>query len=493
MYMYLTIGALSRALGDVGVDARTYGRDIRGRDRGPIISRGDLVPRTRDPVPRTTGRRAGRCFNATHHTIGMGKTTNEKKDHDHDKEDEPSTLGVLMSDESCQQASQFIQSKGVVSSTAASYSSAWKLWLEFHTINQSTDVFLKSIDKNDVAKSMVWTMFCMYLYDHHGRRAEQVHSVLTGVRHRLLTSFTSIQFLGSEVVANARRAVQRNPDEERAHAEAKRSKEMLPVTPDMLTHLRSYLWGVESDWSFDAILRKAVWLACCLSYDRGPRISNVTLKNGRNSLDHNIRCDSVSFLIDEDDHVCTIRAGPGMKVVAASAVASLTIDIITSKTTGGSKALKILPAVISRSTAESTQLLIDFVHFVQHSGSAGGQPLLSFYRTSPVTGHRLHKVVTRREVSSEIKECAIRCGLPARFFSATSLRKGHATQTSLSGWSAVERNLAGGWAPNSRVPDKHYDHSKRIHGALDAAASIDAQHMNIRHLRSLIPRSITDG
>jgi hypothetical protein len=422
----------------------------------------------------------------------MGRNENDRDEQEEDEKEE-TTLGGLMSDELRRQASQFIRTKGVVSSTVASYSTAWKLWLDFHASNQSTDVLLKSIDKNDAAKSMVWTMFCMFLYDHHGRRAEQVHAILTGVRHRLLTSFTSIQFLSSEVVANARRAVQRNPEEERVHAEAKRSKEMLPVTPDMLTHLRSVLWGEDEDWSFDAILRKAVWLACCLSYDRGPRISNVTLKNGKTGLDHNIRCDNAAFLINRGNHAGTIRAGPDMKAVAPSSVATLTIDIVTSKTTGGSKALRILPAVISRSTAESTQLLIDFVHFVQHSGSFGSQPLLSFYRTSPITGQRLHKVITRKEVSHEIKECAIRCGLPARFFSATSLRKGHATQTSLSGWSAVERNIAGGWAPNSRVPDKHYDHSKRLHGALDAAASSDARHMDIQHLRSLIPRSLTNG
>jgi hypothetical protein len=395
-------------------------------------------------------------------------------------------LGSLLNSTSVSRASKFIQTNGVASSTGETYARAWQSWSDFHELNESTDLFLESVDDNDMAKSIVWTMFCMHLYD-HGKRAEQVYSILSGVRHQLITRFTSVKFLANETVLNARRAVQRNPDEERLHAESKRAKEKLPITQDMLANLRRHLWSDDEDWSFDAIQRKAVWLACCLSYDRGPRIGNLTLKNGKSSLDHNIRCSSASFLVAKNSVLQVVKAGPEMKCFAIKEVQSLTIDIVTSKTTGRGKALKILPAVIARHSEESTQLLQDFVAFVQHSGGERDDPLLSFYRTSAVTGKRLRKVLTRKEIGQEVKACAIRCGLPPSFFSANSLRKGHATQTSMGGMSKSERNVAGGWAPDSKVPDRHYDHSKRLHGALDAAAKEGAQRMSVQQLRALLP------
>ena len=257
----------------------------------------------------------------------------------------------------------------------------------------------------------------------------------------------------------------------------------------MLANLRDHLWGSDDDWSFEQIHRKAVWLACCLSYDRGPRLGNLTLKNGRTAIDHNIRCSSVSFLVDQPAGQRRVAAGSAMQSVGDSQVVSMTIEIVTSKTTGGGKALKILPAVISRHTAESSQLLIDFARFVRKSGSERDQPLLSFYRESPKTRKRMHKILTRKDINQEIKACAIRCGLPASFFSATScLRKDHAIQTTRSWMWAQERNVAGGWAVNSKVPDRHYDQSRpRVHGALDAAASNGSRSMNVEHLRALVP------
>lgn len=436
--------------------AHTHGRD--GRNTG--------APRaTPDRYPPNRGILAAR------------ETTEENK----------KSLGSLLSSTSISRASHFIRAKGVASSTGEAYVRAWQHWSEFHVASRSTDLFLESVENNDTAKSIVWTMFCMYLYD-HGKRAEQIYSILSGVRHQLVSRFTSVKFLANETVTNARRAVQRNPDEERLHAESKREREKLPVTRDMLANLRSHLWSNDADWSFEAIQRKAVWLACCLSFDRGPRIGNLSLKNGRASLDHNIRCSNASFLVLQgSEMVRTVAAGPEMRNVAPEEVQSLTIEMVTSKTTGRGKALKILPAVISNNSDESSQLLQDFVAFVQHSGAENDDPLLSFYRTSALTGKRMLKVLTRKEITREVKACAVRYGLPSNLFSANSLRKGHATQTSMGGMAKRDRNIAGGWAPDSSVPDKHYDHSKRLHGALDAAASVGARRMSVQQLRALVP------
>jgi hypothetical protein len=301
-----------------------------------------------------------------------------------------------------------------------------------------------------------------------------------------------VRFLGHEVVNNARRACRRNPEEQRSYVERRRNEAFLPATIDMLDNLRIYLWR-DDDWSYDEILRKAIWLACCISFDRGPRISNLSLPSSKLASDHNIRCNQATFTVISDNGPKAILAGDQMIDVRAEYVTSLSLDFVTSKTTGSGRTHQILPALISRCSERSAQLLDDFVAFVQHSGANGNEPLLSFYRTSLITHRRAHKTLRRNDVNAEIKKCAVRCGLPPKYFSSISLRKGNATATSLGGLSTTERNVAGGWAPTSRVPDIHYDTSKRITGALDVASRNVSNLLNLDQLRGMVPAPTHEG
>jgi hypothetical protein len=399
--------------------------------------------------------------------------------------DRPS-LGPLMDSSHRIQAIEFLQT-GVCQSTSAGYTSDWKQWEKFHRFNGSTDLYLQSIEGNDAAKATIWTLFILHLYSNEGKRAEQVYGILSGVRHNLLANLSGIAFLSHEAVTNARRACRRSPEEHRAYLLQQRLKALLPASLDMLDNLRDFLWK-ERSWGFDDLLYKAIWLACCLSFDRGPRLGNISLKDGKHALDHNIRCNFAHFSVTAvDGTTIKIPAGPGMKGYGLSSVVALTIEIPSSKTTGSGRRHQLEPIVIARSTSRSSQLLDDFVEFIQHSGSGGQQPLLSFYRRSEVTGIVMHKTLTKKEINSEIKACAVRCGLPPKFFSGMSLRKGNATQSSLGRLSAEERNRVGGWAVDSKVPDRHYDKSVRVHGALDAASNVGAKSLTIHDIRSMVP------
>jgi hypothetical protein len=330
-------------------------------------------------------------------------------------------LGTLLSATSKSKATAFLKTS-VCASTAAQYAPDWKLWIQFHESNCSVDYFLRSIEDDDTARAIVWTLFVFYLYDHLGKRAEQVTGVLSGVRYHLLANLASVRFLGHEVVNNARRACRRNPEEQRSYVERRRNEAFLPATIDMLDNLRIYLWR-DDDWSYDEILRKAIWLACCISFDRGPRISNLSLPSSKLASDHNIRCNQATFTVISDNGPKAILAGDQMIDVRAEYVTSLSLDFVTSKTTGSGRTHQILPALISRCSERSAQLLDAFVAFVQHSGANGNEPLLSFYRTSLITHRRAHKTLRRNDVNAEIKKCAVRCGLPPKYFSSISLRK----------------------------------------------------------------------
>lgn len=406
--------------------------------------------------------------------------------HDQNNRQELHSLGPLLDSSHRTQAVEFLKT-GVCQSTSAGYASDWKQWEKFHRSNGSSDLYLRSIEGNDAAKATVWTLFILHLYSNEGKRAEQVHGILSGVRHNLLANLSGISFLSHEAVINARRACRRSPEEHRVYLLQQRLKVLLPASLDMLDNLRDFLWK-ERSWGFEDLLYKAIWLACCLSFDRGPRLGNVSLKDGKHALDHNIRCDFAHFSVEKaDGTIIKIPAGPDMTVYDVRSVVALTIEIPTSKTTGSCRRHQLEPIVIARSTSRSSQLLDDFTEFVQHSGSHGPQPLLSFYRRSDVTGIKMHKTLTKKEINSEIKACALRCGLPPKFFSGMSLRKGNATQSSLGRLSTEERNRAGGWAINSKVPDRHYDKSVRVHGALDAASNVGAKSLTIHDIRSMVP------
>jgi hypothetical protein len=413
-------------------------------------------------------------------------TTTDDRHEDDEGPPSPTTIGALLGEDGRNRAISFLK-KAVCTSTAANYAPQWKLWEDFHRRNGSNDLYLTSLVDNDNAKAIVWTLFIVFLHADLEKRGEQVYKVLSGVRYHLLHNLCGVTFLNHDSVKNARRACRRTPDEERRHALQQRLQALMPVSIDMLDNLREVLWS-ENDWEFDALLKKAIWLACCLSFDRGPRLGNVSLKNGKNALDHNIRCNFVTFSVTTSTNtIVKVSAGPAMRDYEPVQVTAMTIDIPTSKTTGGGKKMKLEPIVITRFSPRSSQLLDDFAAFVRNAGTEGDQPLLSFYRRSKKTGRVAHKVVTRREIVTEIKACAIRCGLPPQYFSGNSLRKGNATQSSLGLLSAEERNRAGGWAQGSTVPDEHYDHAARYHGALDAANNLGARQLNSGIVRAMLP------
>jgi hypothetical protein len=102
----------------------------------------------------------------------------------------------------------------------------------------------------------------------------------------------------------------------------------------MLKDLRAALWK-EGDGSFDEGERKAIGLASCLSFDRGLRISNLTRPGSKSAMDHNIQTRDASFTVGEGEKQRIVHIGPELGGVALEAVKALTVQCMSSKTTGG--------------------------------------------------------------------------------------------------------------------------------------------------------------
>ena len=343
---------------------------------------------------------------------------------------------------------------------------------------------MQSVAGDDDARAVVWTLFMLHLYEVFNRREDQIYHVLAGTRHNLIAGLSSTRFLTHDAVKNARRACRRSPEEQRAVEELRRKTEQLPVNLEMIADLREHLW-VQTSWDFEGIKSKATWLVCCLSFDRGHRASNLTLPGNKHALDHNLRCASTIFNVSSPKGIVKLPAGPELLGVLNSSIVSVRISTVTSKMTGSGRSHKIVDALITRDCEASSQFVDDLAEFVRHSQVSGDDPLFSFYRVSDKTKRRAKKVLTRGEVTIELKKCAGRLNLPSKRFATRSLRKGMSTQMSLGNISREERNRAGGWAPGSTIPDTHYDRSAQLRGALGAASLPGASTITNDQLRSL--------
>jgi hypothetical protein len=66
-------------------------------------------------------------------------------------------LGSLTSKAAKDRVSGFLTAS-VATSTAESYRPDWELWLEFHQANGSSDPFLRTIERDDTARAVVWAL-----------------------------------------------------------------------------------------------------------------------------------------------------------------------------------------------------------------------------------------------------------------------------------------------------------------------------------------------
>ena len=79
-------------------------------------------------------------------------------------------------------------------------------------------------------------------------------------------------------------------------------------------------------------------------------------------------------------------------------------------------------------------------------------------------------------------------GLPENRFSTRSLRSGFGTHAQANGMDACDLHICGGWAVNSRVPQKHY--IKRMHnkGAFAISTSISGIQMHgVNEIQRMLP------
>ena len=359
-------------------------------------------------------------------------------------------------------------------STAQSYLSGIKKWREYLETLESNfpGYFLERIN-NDNDKGQRIVLYMAYLYLNFGLREEQIKRLVTGITYLFDIEGVSTEFFKLAVVSRGRAAVGRTVPEARDFEEQRSKRAILPVCLDIVLAMRTKYWEAKS-WVVPDIDDRAIWLAVALGFDSGPRIGNITKKDGKNGPDHCIRAKHCFFLAADPMTSAErrIEGGPAVAQflnqpgVTEANILSCDLYFLSSKTSGKVKSVVRHPKHLARRSTIEDTVLNDLIQWMLHSGVQCDDELLSRYSTA---GRK--KTVIRKDVKTAIKSTVAEMGLPAENFSNKSLRSGFSSHVIANGMGECEMKRGGGWTENSQVPSNHYTHQMRDRGALALATS----------------------
>ena len=226
-------------------------------------------------------------------------------------------------------------------------------------------------------------------------------------------------------------------------------RQILPLGMEAVLKLRNNLW-LKSSWgSREGMNAKGVWIAIGLGFDSGSRISNLTLPDGKNGADHCIRAGDVKLTVlnRTSGANLTVSAGNEFRRSAISPGAEVTFASMTYWTSQTKNETVTLDA----KDHGDLLLLNDLVEWTINSKVESDDPFTTRY------WHGTKRTVIRKEVREAIKRVCSQLGLPQKHFSTRSLRSGFATHYKKCHGDTEHRNVRGGWAPGSMVPDNNYD------------------------------------
>lgn len=389
--------------------------------------------------------------------------------------------------------------KSVTAGTAQSYEPGirrWKNYIATMSTTAITSEYLHNIESED-EKARRLVLYMAYLYMEHGLREEQIKRAITAVAYHFGANGESTAFFRLAIVERGKAAGARTLVEKVKHEEQRSTKTILPVCMDIVMEVRAKYWTAKS-WDTKGTDSKAIWLVIALGFDSGPRIGNLTLKDGKNREDHCIRAGHLSFLVQQppDMAIEKVKGGPTITNylksadVSSSMVLSVDMVYMTSKMHKKTRTYIENPKVIARRTDEESMVLDDLLEWFKHSSVKEGDELLTRYSHE---GKR--KVVIRKDVRNAIKEAVSGLGLPSEHFSTKSLRSGFSTHASANGMSGVDVNRRGGWVEGSNVPGQHYIRQMQTRGAfaLPRSASGEQNH-GIQEINRMLPaRSDNDA
>lgn len=343
---------------------------------------------------------------------------------------------------------KFLESS-VETATYKKYKIAWKKWMDYNHMLHLNDLFMDEYTKELKVKYVL--RFIKYLYDNN-MRGNSISGTLTGIKQFFIFNLKPIDCFNNDLIKQGIKSCKLKNTEIIQIATKKKSNEIIPFNVELLEQLR-IIYFIDDHWdSVEYLNNKAVYLAVAICLDTAVRISSVTLKDGKDKLDHciklnhiNIKVKDVSISIKGEDFKQYFQNNQ----LIISDVELIDLYFFSDKvTTNSGVVLSKDPNVIARTNRNDSQLVDDLINWILKSGVKDGDELLTRY----FNGKR--KVVTRKQITNGLKYIAELNDIPVNRINTKSLRKGFATSAAMSGMSEEQIKSKGAWS--SKVAKLHY-------------------------------------
>jgi hypothetical protein len=361
----------------------------------------------------------------------------------------------------------FLVEKSVTAGTTAAYGYGIRRWQDYerHIAPRwsSPGEWLERVMRNR-DKALHVLLFCMHLYEVKGMRGEQISSGLTHLRHHIEVNLYDAEFLSEGLMRKVRQACGCSTEEIKELLAAKLANSKLPMVVEMIDWLQRELWD-GLGWSTIVELdKRVVYLAICVGFDAGPRVSNLTWPEKRKGYEPENHCIlahhvTANILLSASATFSKICGGPMLHQHLLSydrnvhpgvlhkfrtpypQVIGLELVFYTSKTSRAAKPTTPKPIALQRRSARESQLVDNLLLWFLHSSKLQEDDPL-FRRNHPVIDTA--RMPQRRPIAAAIKAAAAGLGFDSSRFSTKSMRSGFATTATANGMSAVERNYRGG-------------------------------------------------
>lgn len=343
--------------------------------------------------------------------------------------------------------------RSILPVSRAKYLPTWRKWKSYIASlpeSQNPGVYLERISDR-AGKSKALVMFYAYLFDVLGKRDKQISTISSHLRFYLGLHGCPTEFFDDALAVQGRRAGRRSVEETEAYLELRERTKLLPLGDEVVAHMRQVLW-TDTSWKIKKeVDQKAIWIAILLGFDSGKRVSNLTVPDGPLASPHGIKARHVLVsLRDGQGRKRTVIGGEAFRKYEGCEyeVLSLRLMYMTTKTSDNQ-------VVLQASDVGDAGVIRDLVEWMMLSEVRSDDVLTSHRRTRNAEV----KGVTSKSVRYAIKASCSFFGLDEKRFSTSSMRKGFATMYSICGGNAEYRNLVGGWAAGSKIPQKHYIHA----------------------------------
>lgn len=335
------------------------------------------------------------------------------------------------------------------------YEPAWRSWAEYcQGVERHVrpSLFMKELTPQE--KAIRLGKYVQSLYEDQGLRGDQIRIKMTNLKMVFLEALEDTLCFESSLVSRAKKAAGLSIQEREVRHEMRQEQQSLPVSMDIIWPIRDEYWA-KSSWLCPGMDRRAIWLGIALGFDSGPRVSNVTRKDGQKT-DHCIRAHDVSIFLLIEGLVSSTKGGEPFRLAVCNLPdVHSCVSKIEYRFRTGKYAMPWSFHTLARRTPRESTLLDDLVSWLIYSRVQSNDELFTRYPGPGDMVNKGRRSLTRRDYQSGLTWAAEHAGLPSSSLKTSASRRGCAETVRASGGSHAEI-CHGRWTENSFIPFRHY-------------------------------------